>query len=670
MDIFGIHLTRDNLDLSLSVFLGLLTFFISLLYRKNVMDSSVGEGKQVYIYNLIKESAFVYLKRQYKVIFLIAAVLFIILFKIFGIFGALSFALGAAASSWSGFFNMDISVNSNVRAVEGAKTEGLSKAFKIAIFGGAAASFYLSAIGILIIIAIKFLPGNFHQNLICLGLGASLVSVFARLGGGIFTKGADVGADLVGKVEKNIPEDDPRNPAVIADNVGDNVGDCAGMSADLMESLIVTIISAIILLGDFKSLVIFGVGVISCLIPILMMEFKKVWSEMNRYFWTSSLLFTVFLGVAKLLGYITFGESLGYFIGVATTGIILKITEYYTSCDFRPVQSIAKASSFGHGTNVISGLSFGFEAVFVSLVIVLTGVALSFANFSSISMTGGIGGVTRAVMGSTALLPAILVLDIFGPISDNAGGIAEMSALPAKIREITDELDGVGNTTKAITKGFAISSAIFSSIVMFYLFNEDLFNQKSIILFEKIGSPVVFCGILWGAILPFAFSSLSLRSVGLAAEGVVQEVRIQFQDPELFAGTKEPDYKKTIEFLTDFSIKGMICSGTLPILFPVIAYFCGFLKDQVTGALLLSTCLIGITISSSLLGILMTVAGGAWDNAKKFIETGNFGGKGTDVHKAAVTGDTVGDPFKDTTGPSLNSVTKLASLVGILLLYI
>jgi K(+)-stimulated pyrophosphate-energized sodium pump len=627
-----------------------------------VIKQDNNDEKGLSISNIIRSASMTYLKKQYSIIFGVAVAVGFLVYYIFGCTATICFGVGVSASSLAGFYNMNISTLANIRTVQAAK-KSLQAAFKVSFLSGAAGSVFLNTLGCLVVFGVIVTSNcynlNLTKNLIGLSIGASLVSVFARLGGGIFTKGADVGADLVGKLEIGLNEDDYRNPAVIADNVGDNVGDCAGMSADLMESYIVSLSAATIIflkINSYFPLLICVLGLVSCFIPLIFMRYKKVWKEMLNYFNTSCLLFCGFSYLFKN----SMSEWYCLLIGVAAVASILKVTEYYTSSDFSPIKKLAEVSKYGAGNNIIFGLALSYESVVLPCIIVISGILGCY-------MLCGLHGITLGVISIVALSPAILVLDLYGPITDNAGGIAEMSN-NSEIRPITDELDAIGNTTKAITKGYAIGSAIFAAVIMFYLFQEDLLAVHGISLVKNLSDPVVLCGIIMGAIVPYLFAGLSMKSVSIAAGKVVQEVRRQIQNnPGILDGSSQPDYHSTITFLTKISIQQMILPSLLPIVVPVAAFTLGYLIEG-NGFALLASCLLGVTIIGSLISISATVAGGAWDNTKKFIEMNE--GKSSKGYAAAVIGDTVGDPLKDTTGPSLNSVIKLANLVGMMMIYL
>jgi len=642
--------------------------FVSLVFcfyfTKSLLSREKGSGKQLELSNMIKEASYVYLNKQYKIIWGVSVVLSIVLFKIFGKVSTLCFFFGVIASSLSGFQTMAIATNSNVRTVEAAKVD-LSTAFKTIMYAGAAGSLFLNTIGILSLLAVLSF-GYSSTNLVCLIMGVSIVSIFARLGGGIFTKGADVGADMVGKNQMNLPEDDPRNPAVIADNVGDNIGDVAGMGADLCETQVASLGSAIIIgfetfgtRGISTPIFLCLIGILSSILPLFFLKFKKVWDEIDGYFNISVFLFLLF---SAMFLHSNWKEFICVGIGALSVVAILKSTEYYTSSEFSPVKNLAEASKNGDGANVILGLATGFSSVLIPITVILASVLFSYNLL-------GIWGISLGVIGITALSPAILLLDLTGPISDNAGGIAEMSKCDSSVRKITDELDAVGNTTKAITKGYSIGSAIFASLIMFYFFKHDLLKVKGISLYVDIFSPFVITGLFIGAVLPFIFSGISMKSVSKAANAVVEEVRSQIaNNPKILEGTEDPDYKKTVDFLTVFSIKQMILPGLLPLIGLGVAVAIGKFYNIETVFILIGSLLIGVTLTGSLLSIFMTVSGGLWDNGKKYIEM--HGQKGSLQHKAAVTGDTIGDPFKDTTGPSLNSFIKFTNIAAVILIYI
>lgn len=645
-------------------------FIISLGFIQYIRSETRKENDEniLEIANIIREASYTYLWEQNKVILLIVAVLFGGFYYYFGRITSICFLIGACGSLWSGVVAMYVSLQGNVATVSKAKN-GLGEAFKMSFFAGAGASIYLNVLGLICIAVCVFLEGKLlSKSLLGFSIGANVVAIFARLGGGIFTKGADVGADMVGKIEQDLNEDSPKNPAVIADNVGDNVGDCAGMAADLFESYVVTIVSTItILYSHDKSIItlllhICIMALISCILPVFFLNYKSKspWKEMSNYFYICSSLFLGSLFAYQYYFAINPLITKCIAIGVGTVFLLLQITSYYTSSEYRPVNLVVEASKYGSGTNIISGLAMGYESVVAPLFVIIAAVLGSY-------YLNGIFGITLCSIGIAALSPAILTMDILGPISDNAGGISEMAKLSPKVREVTDELDSIGNTTKAVTKGYAICSAIFTILVMFFSYHNELLKALGNNFYFTIDNPLFFCGLLIGGIIPYAFSGMSMLSVGIAAEYVVSIVRKQVaNEPRILLGTVKPNYNEVVKFLTRFSIKSMIIPALVPILITVASFigvnkFIGLNSAFIViTSILLGTTLVGITMSIS-----MITAGGLWDNAKKYVEKQNL--KHTDLHKSAVTGDTVGDPFKDTTGPSLNSVVKLVSLVCILL---
>lgn len=638
-------------------------FSLSFMLFFYIKSFQLRNNKAIFISRIIKDASYTYLAEQNKVILAISALIMGLFYYYFGLASAMCFVVGSLGSMISGIAAMVVSVHANIATVSEAE-KGLPQAFFCSFIAGAGASIYLNALGLLSILFCLNVLNDYSlsKGLLAFSVGANLVSIFARLGGGIFTKGADVGADMVGKVEQSLAEDDARNPAVIADNVGDNVGDCAGMAADLFESYVVTIASTILFnpsaQGHIFSFCVLGLA--SCVVPITLMNYKnKPWEEMSKYFNLSCFLF-----ISSLFGYqYLFGVDriiIGCVcIGVLCVGILLKITSYYTSSEHRPVKLIVEGSNYGSGTNVIAGLAMGYESTVLPILVIM-------ASLMSCYYLYGIFGITLCSIGIAALSPAILTMDILGPISDNAGGIAEMAGLPENVREVTDELDSIGNTTKAVTKGYAIGSAIFAILVMFCSYQAQLAKTSVGKLVVLVSDPLLFVGLFVGATIPLLFSGISMLSVGKAAEYVVQIVRNQIKSkPGIIDGSQTPDYNEVIKFLTRFSIQSMI----IPALFPIFVTVFSFLGvNHVLGLtpafLFISSILLGTAVVGSVLSIFMVTAGGSFDNAKKFIE--KQGLKNTEVHKAAVTGDTIGDPFKDTTGPSLNSVIKLVSLVCIL----
>ncbi len=688
--------------LYLVIFTGVLAVAYSYILSGQILSSNNGNAKMQEIASAIQIGAKAYLNRQYKTISAVGLIVLIIVSYFFNILVGFGYLLGAALSGVAGYVGMLISVEANVRTAEASRKNlqsGLSIAFKSgAITGLLVAGLALLAISIYYLILINLDAGDREtiNALVALGFGASLISIFARLGGGIFTKGADVGADLVGKVEAGIPEDDPRNPAVIADNVGDNVGDCAGMAADLFETYAVTIVATMVLASIFfpndtnmmiYPLVIGGSCIITSIIGTWFVRLGKsqnIMGALYKGFIATAVLSLIILypitdssiGLEKNynLNNSSF-NGLDLYIcaiaGLVVTGLIIWVTEYYTGTNYRPVKSVAKSSTTGHGTNVIQGLAVSLEATALPAIIIVIGILYT-------NHLAGLYGIAIAVTSMLALTGMVVALDAYGPVTDNAGGIAEMSKLPKSVRKTTDALDAVGNTTKAVTKGYAIGSAGLGALVLFAAYTEDIkyySNDNTSSLYGLVvdfdlSNPFVVVGLLLGGLLPYLFGSMGMQAVGRAGGAVVIEVRRQFKKiPGIMKGKRKPDYGRLVDLLTKAAIKEMVIPSLLPVLSPILLYFIIlFIGGKVAALSALGAMLLGVIVTGLFVAISMTAGGGAWDNAKKYIEDGNFGGKGSDAHKAAVTGDTVGDPYKDTAGPAVNPMIKITNIVALLLL--
>ncbi len=628
----------------------------------SVLKKSEGPKEQKDISIAIREGASAYLKRQYKTIAIIAVVLAVGIYFGFGLKTSVGFLIGGFLSALAGYIGMSVSVRANVRVAEAAK-DGLKPAFMLAFKGGAVTGFFVCSLALLSVAGFYFVTNDVNA-LVGLGFGGSLISIFARLGGGIFTKGADVGADLVGKIEAGIPEDDPRNPAVIADNVGDNVGDCAGMAADLFETYIITMIGTM-LLGAFVSpsfvilpLVIGGLAILGSIVGswFVRLSGEAIMNALYKGLFASAILTLVAFWFV-LPKVIIFENITNLFwaalVGVIVTFLMVVVTDYYTAKKYRPVQDIAEASQSGHGTNVIAGLAVSLESTALPVLIIAAGVLISYKLF-------GIYGVAIAASSMLSMAGIIVAIDSFGPITDNAGGIAEMAGLDENVRKSTDALDSVGNTTKAVTKGYAIASAGLAALVLFVAYIMEI--EKFGLQFGfQLANPSVLIGLLLGAMMPYLFASFSMRAVGKAASKVVIEVRRQFKEmPGIMERTTKPDYARAVDIVTKAAQKEMIIPALIPVVFPIIV-------GLALGLEALGGLIVGSLISGLFVAISMTSGGAAWDNAKKFIEDGNYGGKKSFAHQAAVTGDTVGDPYKDTAGPAINPMIKIVNIVALLI---